>query len=71
MGRYTGDYINLQGEERWYSPEFQRKDIALLDVLLKIRGFMKHPDHAPWSKVRFRMTVDGNFTMNVKYPDAV
>lgn len=69
-GQYTGDYINLQGEEKWYAPEFKRKDISLLDVLLQIRGFMKHPDHAPWYKARFRMTSEGDFTLDVKYPDA-
>ena len=69
-GRYTGDYINPQGEEKWYDPEFQHKDLALLDVLLKIRDFMKQPDHAPWNRVRFRMTAEGDFNLEVKYPDS-
>jgi hypothetical protein len=69
-GKYTGDYINLQGEEKWYAPEFQRKDLSLLDVLLKIRGFMKHPGHVPWYKVRFHMTSEGDVKLDVQYPDA-
>jgi hypothetical protein len=69
-GRYTGDYINLQGEEKWYDPEIKGEGPCLLDILLKIRGFMKQPGHAPWYKVRFRMTSEGHFKMDVKYPDA-
>jgi hypothetical protein len=69
-GRYTGDYINLQGEGKWYDPEFRRKDLALLDVLLKIRGFMKQPGHAAWNRVHFRMTSEGDFNLQVKYPDS-
>ena len=69
-GRYTGDYIDLQGQEKWYDPEIRGKDFSLLDVLLKMRGFMKHPDHAPWNRVRFRMTSEGDFKLDVKYPDA-
>lgn len=42
----------------------------MLYVLLKIRGFMEHPGHVPWNKVRFRMTSDGQFRLDVKYPDA-
>lgn len=69
-GRYTGDYIDLQGEEKWYAPEFQRKDISLLDVLLRIRDLMAHPNHTPWNRVRFRMTSEGDVDLEVKYPDA-
>lgn len=69
-GRYTGDYINLQGEEKWYAPEFQRKDLSLLDVLLKIRDFTTQPGHAPWYKVRIRMTREGDFKLDVQYPGA-
>lgn len=69
-GRYTGDYINLQGEVKWYAPEFQRKDLSLLDVLLKIRSFMERPGHAPWNKVRFRLTSEGDVKLDVQYPDA-
>ena len=69
-GRYTGDYIDLQGEEKWYDPEIQGKDFALLDVLLKMRGFMKQPGPARWNKVRFRMTPEGAFHLDLTYPDA-
>lgn len=69
-GRYTGDYINLRGEEKWYAPEFQRKDLSLLDVLLKIREFMEQPGQAPWHRVRFRMTSEGDFKLDVQYPGA-
>jgi hypothetical protein len=69
-GRYTGDYVDLQGEEKWYDPEIQGKDFSLLDVLLKIHGLMEHPDHAPWNRIRFRMTAKGDFNLDVKYPDA-
>ena len=69
-GRYAGDYINLRGEEKWYDPEIQGDGCAMLDVLLRIRGFMEHPGHVPWNRVRFRMTSRGEFTLDVKYPDA-
>jgi hypothetical protein len=68
--RYTGDYIDLQGEAKWYDPEIKGEDFSLGDVVRTMRSFMEHPGHAPWNRVRFRMTSEGRFTLDVKYPDA-
>jgi hypothetical protein len=68
-GRYTGDYVDLRGDKKWYDPEIQGKDFSLLDVMLKMRGFMKHPGHVPWNRVRFRMTSRGDFNLDMQYPD--
>lgn len=68
-GKYVGDYITPQGEEKWYNPEFQRKDLSLFHVLLRIRELTKHPEKDAWSKIHFRMTAEGDFKMDVEYPD--
>ncbi len=68
-GKYTGDYVDLQGREKWYDPELRGEPFALLDVLLRIRELTKQPGHAPWTKARVRMTSEGDFHLDVKYRD--
>lgn len=67
-GQYTGDYRAMDGTQKWYAPEFQRKDLGLLEVFLRIRVLMKHPDQEPWNRIRFWMSAEGDFKIDVKYP---
>ena len=67
-GRFTGDYIAENGEEKWFSPGHQHNGQTLLHVFTQMSALMKHPDHKAWNKCRFHLSSEGDFKLDVEYP---
>ena len=70
-GHYKATYKNACGELKAYVLKYKQNDTGILDILLRMRELMKGPDQAAWNRIRFWMSAEGDFKIDVSYPDTI